>query len=249
VGWRDAALLPAGLGLSLLGDAVQGGRDPLTLGDIASLTPDDVNPFDRTAARSWSPTWGNRSDRTRDALTATAVLVSFAPQVLRGRWRETATLGAIFAESALLVGGTTYVVKGLAGRERPYVHNSSLSADERFALAQSAGDDVFRSFFSGHASAAFTLAALMSTVFTDLHGRSAASDALWGASMSVAALTAFARVKAGQHYPSDVLVGAAVGTAIGTLVPALHRTGRRRAVEVAAGPGGIAVRIPLGAGR
>ncbi len=78
---------------------------------------------------------------------------------------------------------------------------------------------------------------------------SAASDALWAASLSAAALTGYARVKAGQHYPSDVLVGAAVGGAVGILVPALHSTARTSGVQVTAGPGGMSVRVPWGGGR
>ena len=252
VGRQDALFLPAGVGLSLLGDRLGRDHDPLTLVEIAGLGPEDVNAFDRSATRNWSSTWADRSDLGRDAILGASVLVSFAPQVskvLDGRWREATTLGVLFVESAFLVGGTTLVVKGLAGRRRPYVYNESLPADERLALARSAGDDVFRSFFSGHSSAAFATAALMSTIYTDLHGRTRASYALWAGSMSVAALTGYARVKAGQHYPTDVLVGAAVGTAIGWLVPALHRADRKTPVEVQAGPRGFAFRIPWSPGR
>lgn len=244
LGSRDAVLLPAGAGLSLLGGLLGRDHDPLTLEELAPLGPDDVNAFDRPAARNWSPTWAHRSDHARDALLGASVLVTFAPQVLDGRWRDAATLGALFLESALLTGGTTLVVKELVGRERPWVHNASLPASERLALADRAGDDAFRSFFSGHTSAAFATAALMSTIYTDLHGRTRASYALWAGSMSVAALTGYARVKAGQHYPSDVLVGAVVGASIGWLVPTLHRTGRTSDAEVQAGPLGFAVRVP-----
>ncbi len=246
VGARDAALLPVGAGLSLLGELVAPDPAPLTREQIAALSPDDINPFDRTAARSWSKAWGDRSDRSRDALLGAAVLVSFAPQVFDGRWRESVTLGVMFGEAFLLVEGATYTVKELAGRKRPWVYNTSLSVDERHARALSSPHDVRRSFFSGHTSAAFTLATLMSTVYADVHGRSATSDALWAASLSVAALTAYARVKAGQHYPSDVLVGAAVGSAVGILVPAMHRGGGTSSVQVTAGPGGMSVRVPWG---
>ncbi|MDP2956119.1 MAG: phosphatase PAP2 family protein [Longimicrobiales bacterium] len=249
LGARDAVLLPVGAGLSLLGDLVASDPSPLTREQIAALSPDDINSFDRTAARSWSKAWGDRSDQSRDALLGAAVLVSFAPQVLGGRWKESVTLGVMFTEAFLLVEGATYTAKELAGRKRPWVYNTSLSVDERHALSQSRPRDVRRSFFSGHTSAAFTLATLMSTVYGDVYGRSAASDALWAASLSAAALTGYARVKAGQHYPSDVLVGAAVGSAVGILVPSLHRAARTSGVQVTAGPGGLSVRVPWGGGR
>ena len=52
-----------------------------------------------------------------------------------------------------------------------------------------------------------------------------AKGLVWGSTMSVAALTAYARVAAGRHFPSDVIVGAIVGSAIGHLIPRSHRLG------------------------
>jgi membrane-associated phospholipid phosphatase len=44
------------------------------------------------------------------------------------------------------------------------------------------------------------------------------------------------RIAAGQHFPSDVLVGAAAGTAIGLLIPWLHRRSSRAQLSVTATP-------------
>jgi membrane-associated phospholipid phosphatase len=249
LGRRDAVLLPVGAGLFLLGHLVAPEPEPLTRAEVIALSPEDVNGFDRVAARSWSESWGTASDRGRDALLGAAVLVSFAPHVREGQWRDAVTLGVMFTEAALLLEGTTYVAKDLTGRRRPWVHNSSLSVEERLALSAADPLDARRSFFSGHAATAFTLATLMSTVYADVHGRSRSSDALWAASLSAAALTGFARVKAGMHYPSDVLVGAAVGAVIGRVVPALHRVDRASPVQLSATPQGIVVRVPWSPGR
>jgi len=243
LGTRDAVLVPVGAGLSLLGDRVTSNRDPLTRAEIAGLTSGDVNGLDRTAARSWSSAWGDRSDWTRDLTPAAAAALTFA-RMFQGRWRDGATMGVMFAEAYLLLRGVTYTTKGLAGRKRPFLHNESLSVDERLALADDDPQDAYQSFFSGHSSAAFALATMMSTVFTDLHGRSTLSDVLWVSGLSVAGFTAYARVRAGMHYPSDVLVGAAVGTAIGYGVPWLHRVTRSPGVGVSVGPDGLSVRIP-----
>lgn len=252
LGRADLALLPAAVGASLLGDAVAPEPRLLTRAEVSPLSPDDINAFDRMAARSWSGSWGDASDVSLDRLLVATVLTTFVPSAARGGWRGAAAMAVMFTESALLLEGTTYLAKDLTGRRRPWVFNSSLSVEERLAL--SAGDplDARRSFFSGHAAASFTLATLLSTVVTDVYGRSWVTDAIWAASLSTAAFTAVARVKAGMHYPSDVLVGAAVGTAIGRLVPALHRVddtpSAQVAVRMSAIPGGIAVTIPLGGG-
>lgn len=245
---RDVILLPVAAGVSVLGDLVAPAPDPLSRTELAGLSPDDVNAFDRVAARSWSEAWGTASDRSRDALVVAAVLTSFPTQVRDERWRNVVTLGVMFIEAGLLVEGATYLAKDLTGRRRPWTHNASLPVDERLALAAADPLDARRSFFSGHASSAFALATLLATVYTDVHGRSRASDALWAASLSAAALTGVARVKSGMHYPSDVLVGAAVGAAIGRMVPALHRVDRASPVHVSAGPAGVVVSVPFAGG-
>lgn len=244
LGKRDAVLAPLGLGLTLLAEQIVDTRG-LSVSELAAYGPDDINPFDRPAARNWSPTWDDRSDWGRDALVVGSVLASFAPQVARGRVGNTVTLGALFAESYLLLAGSTRTVKRLAGRERPYLHNSGLSPEARLGVARDEGD-AFESFWSGHAAAAFVTATLLSTVYQDVHGRSRTSDLLWASSLSVAAFTGYARVAAGKHYPSDVIVGAAVGSAIGVLVPRMHRRRGPASATVSASPAGIVVRIPLG---
>jgi membrane-associated phospholipid phosphatase len=53
------------------------------------------------------------------------------------------------------------------------------------------------------------------------HDGSAKRIALIG--FPVAALTGYLRIAGDKHYMSDVLTGAAVGSAIGYMVPRLHR--------------------------
>lgn len=242
LGKPDLVLAPLGLGLTLLAEQLVDTRG-LSVAELAAFSPDDINPFDRPAARNWSPTWDDRSDRGRDALVVGSVLASFAPQVLRGRVGNTVTVGAIFAESYLLLAGSTRSMKRLVGRERPYLHNDEISPEERLETARGEGD-ALESFWSGHAAAAFVTATLLSTIYQDVHGRSRGSDLLWASSLSLAAFTSYARVAAGKHYPSDVLVGAAVGSAIGVLVPRLHRKGSALAGGLSVSPGGVVVRIP-----
>jgi hypothetical protein len=44
----------------------------------------------------------------------------------------------------------------------------------------------------------------------------------------LAGATSNLRVRAGKHFYSDVLAGAAIGTGVGVLVPALHLQGQAR---------------------
>jgi membrane-associated phospholipid phosphatase len=60
-------------------------------------------------------------------------------------------------------------------------------------------------------------------VFAARHPRSRWVAPVWVIGMTLASTTAIARVAAGKHFWTDILVGAAVGSATGVAIPALHR--------------------------
>ena len=80
-------------------------------------------------------------------------------------------------------------------------------------------------------------------VFTDVHGSSNWSHVVWGSTLTLATLTGIARVKAGVHYPTDVIAGAIAGSAIGYLVPRLHRKGGEGRLGVVVSPTRMGLRL------
>jgi membrane-associated phospholipid phosphatase len=205
---RDFLLLPLGLGMTVLGESLCDNQDPITLEEIRLLDRYDVNGFDRSATYNWSP-----------QLYSSLLLLS-VPPLLHAKLSETAIVATMFLESCLFLSGFTFMTKATVGRRRPYLYNTSLSVEERHSIG---GDDAYFSFFSGHTAAAFTAATFLSKVITDIHGDSILTKLLWGSSLTLAAMTGYARFKAGKHYPSDVIAGAVVGFAIGYLIPTLHK--------------------------
>ena len=236
---KDYWLLPMSVGLAALGKSLHDNQAHITLEEILTLDRNAINAFDRSATNNWSPRWSDRSDLTRDILVYSSFFFVVAPPILETEWTNALTVAAMFAESSLLLAGATSLTKAAVGRKRPYLYNTDLSLEERLAVR----DDPSSSFFSGHTSAAFMAAAFVSKVFNDIHGRSIWSGFVWGTSLSLAALTGFARVKAGMHYPSDVIVGAAVGFAIGYLVPTLHKKKWGDRASVSAGPNFVCFRL------
>jgi membrane-associated phospholipid phosphatase len=102
----------------------------------------------------------------------------------------------------------TSATKGVVGRKRP-------NEDDARLLGESTKS---RSFFSGHASTTFCLA-----TYTTLFTRRTTDRLLYRTGVplvtfSAATYAAWSRVAEHRHYPSDVIVGAAAGTAIGALV-------------------------------
>ena len=115
---------------------------------------------------------------------------------LRGppRWRQSLALSALLGAESLVV---NQGVKRLFGRTRP-----TASGDPRFPVRRPSTS----SFPSGHASAAFFAAAIL----TRATSRSLAP--VWYSTATIVALSrAYVRI----HHPSDVVAGAALGIALG----------------------------------
>jgi membrane-associated phospholipid phosphatase len=119
------------------------------------------------------------------------------------------------AANLLLLTATKEIVR----RPRPYTH-SELPAVQRFAQEQ--GSEAYVSFYSGHASSAFTAAVAGSLLYAGRTREPWSRHLMWGTELLLAGTTAQLRVRAGRHYRTDIWVGSAVGTAIGVAVPALH---------------------------
>ncbi len=188
--------------------------------DPLQLNRNNVPGPDRIALGLRSGKADDWSDRTLLACTALPLL-SAAGAFCSGEggsFREALTVLAMYAESSSLTHGLTSLAKNTFRRPRPYAYDPSILLETR------RGDDAARSLWSGHTAAAFNGAVFAGTVFQAYHPDSPLVIPLWTAGLSAATATAVLRVKAGQHFPSDVIVGAAVGSLTGWLIPRLHRT-------------------------
>jgi membrane-associated phospholipid phosphatase len=113
------------------------------------------------------------------------------------------------------------VVSTAAGRARPY---SARCESEPDFNRQCGKPDQYRSFFSGHTALAFSSAGLVCAHHANvpLYGGKGADAVACGVSMATATTVGTLRMVAHRHYFSDVLVGAAVGGALGAGLPLLH---------------------------
>lgn len=133
---------------------------------------------------------------TQLAMAGTALAVPNAD----GPWQRKPERLVIEELSVLLTAGTTSAIKSLTDRERPDGSND-------------------RSFPSGHASQSFTMARMACLNVDDLPGLSRG----WRITLkttftTMAGATAWSRVEGGKHYPSDVLVGAALGNFVAVFI-------------------------------
>ena len=191
------------------------------------LDPAAVNTLDRTFMCPYDKTMDDVSLAfCVAALASPAVLVSESPA-------EYPTIAVMYAESLAISYGTKELFKYLISRERPYMYY----ADTPMDMVES--DEHNESFFSGHTIAAFTGAAFTSYVFAKYNPDSAWRIPVTVASFALASATAAFRVASGNHFMTDVLAGAVLGTAIGIAVPALHTLFADNDTSVSVSPFGL----------
>jgi membrane-associated phospholipid phosphatase len=111
---------------------------------------------------------------------------------------------------------TVETVKHIVHRPRPYAHYCEPPAAGALCKVDSR-----LSFFSGHTAAAFAAATAAGEIARMKGYRNATTIRSTG--LALAAATGLLRTAADRHYLSDVVVGAAVGWAIGKGVARLHK--------------------------
>jgi membrane-associated phospholipid phosphatase len=121
---------------------------------------------------------------------------------------EVRRTGLHVAQSVLYATAITTVVKTLLGRQRPFLNGGP------YIFHGPTFRDDWNSLPSGHTTLAF---ALCSSLAADID-RPWATVGLYG----IAALTGLSRIYVDRHWASDVVLGAAVGTACGYGVVHLH---------------------------
>ncbi len=196
---------------------------------------DALNALDRPVVR-----YGWRgADRASDML-----MIGIPVLALGGKLIDLDRGPRPFFEDLLLISESLAVAMAIqrtvslaVRRPRPYMYRSwdPLETEERRDA------DANLSFFSGHTTTAFSLAASFAYTYSVRRPRSGLRPLIWLASLAVAASVGVLRVASGEHFWSDVIVGAIVGTSVGIAVPALHRRrvrGHRFHAALAPGPGG-----------
>lgn len=188
--------------------AAHAARSPWVWAPLAGAAVLQIDSWDEDVAE-WAtdaaPVFGSVqnaedwSDGLRDAsVLGYAVSVLAAPSgELDSDWLAAKARGAAVGAGAFAAtAGTTSALKSMVSRERP-----------------DGTDD--ESFPSGHASTAAVFGTMTVRNLQSIEMTPALRTTLEVGAGAITAGTAWARVEAGAHYPSDVLVGVALGNFMG----------------------------------
>jgi hypothetical protein len=182
--------------------------------DVQTLHRENVFGPDRFAIDLSCSGHASASDITRNGAIALPIFLAGSSI----RWKTLYEDMVMYTESVLFLEGFTMFCKGVFRRPRPYAFRSTGPISVYGAS----------SFFSGHTAAAFNGAVFAGTVFQKRYPDSPWVVPVWIIGLSMATTAAIFRVTSGNHFPTDVLAGAVVGSVTGWLIPHLHRQENRR---------------------
>jgi membrane-associated phospholipid phosphatase len=207
------------------------GPELLVAGAFAA-TAAGLLPFDETIARRMQRP-GLQRDRTLRHLATDLRLIGVPGTVIAaptlyvaGRLAHrpgVADLGLHTTEAIALAVAVGFVIKGVAGRARPFVVGDTSAGV--LHPGRGFGDDAYASLPSGHAIAGFATASALTAEIARASGR-----ATWYVAplaYGTATLIALSRLYHDQHWASDVALGAGIGTLSGLAVVRYHHTGPR----------------------
>lgn len=211
-------------------------QDPNTWGPAAGAAVIAIGGWDDDIS-DWAventPIFGSTenavdaSDTLRTLSHVSMISTALAAPNQPGPWGSRIGRWAIEEAGVITATQTTSVLKGVTGRERPD------------------GEDD-RSFPSGHATRAFAYVANSRRNLDLMKLSNTARNALKSGFTALAAGSGWARVEGGKHYPTDVLVGAALGNFVAILIhDAFLGRESRVAVEtsLSSDGGSLAIRI------
>jgi membrane-associated phospholipid phosphatase len=237
--WRWPKFTPVEFGISL-------GMAGLAMGSLAIPgqtkwgTGGATNEFDRSARNALRLSDEEASLYARDASDVGLVLLINARLVdslfvtwwYHDKGSTALQMALIDGQTIAFAAGIQSFTAAIVGRERPYVSAICESSPDKES-GDCLSNNRTRSFFSGHSTLAFTLAALTCVhhINLPLYGGGPAEAVPCAATLAVASGVALLRVAGDQHYTTDIMTGAAFGTAVGFAVPYLFHYGWPLSVE------------------
>jgi membrane-associated phospholipid phosphatase len=180
---------------------------------ILSLDINDINGFDRWAVRPYDKSIDKASYYPFYASTLLPFLFLTGKQTSKDFFK----LSFLYLETMSITGflytGSVY----LTNRYRPYAYSSETTMDQRTRGGAK------NSFYAGHVALVATSTFFMAKVYADYHPESNAKWVFYTLAGVATGATAYMRYRAGQHFPSDLLIGITQGTLTGILVPHFHK--------------------------
>ena len=208
-----------GLGAALSGSALacdkifhikENNYDAENLANPSGVSKADVAYFEQIFMNPYSKPLHLVGTGTMLMAMATPAVFAVMPQ------NEWLTIGTMYVETMLFAQGFKEWAKLMVYRARPYMYFEGYPQDK---LEEG---DWNCSFPSGHTTLSFAGAAFTTMVFCQCFPESKWKYAVAGGAFGIAAVTGALRMASGNHFLTDVLAGALLGSICGFAVPYMH---------------------------
>jgi membrane-associated phospholipid phosphatase len=199
-----------------------------------------LNALDRPAAGIWDAGHSNLGEFLIASVYTLTVLFDLLDVIKADEPFSSFLVDlAVMAEAVLLNGALNQIAKLAVARPRPLLYERALDHPRQ------ADPDSYLSFYSAHTSSAFALTLAYAQTFAYRHPDSPYRFLVYAGAVLVSGAIGASRIAAGKHFPSDVLVGAAAGAAVGLAIPWLHRNDQGVQLSVSAAPGSVGVSLTI----
>lgn len=239
----DIPVAGAAVAWTLYGFSQVSNKDGVSVSTVDALKKSDLNWFDRWAVRPYSRSVDKLSYVPfYVAMPLPLIVCSIDKKLRKDFWKLTFLYGEAMTLTGVLYTSATHYVN----RFRPLVYSSESPMDVRTS------GNARNAFFAGHVALVGTSVFFVAKVLADYHPDSKVKWLYYSLAGAITGATAYLRHRAGEHFPSDIVVGAGVGVASGLLTPSLHRirtmnNNRRLTVLPFSGQGhGVALFYRLG---
>ncbi|MBC7933961.1 MAG: phosphatase PAP2 family protein [Rhizobacter sp.] len=198
------------------------GGDKTPEAEIVALNPDDLNSIDRSTANNNSEKAKAASDKFFYCSMSAPLFLLFDKKIRK----DAGKVGLLYLE-AMAITGTIYTSSSMIARRfRPYTYNANVE------MARRRGGGGRNSFPAGHPAVVATSIFFMAKVYSDYHPEMKNKWILYTVAGGASLATGLLRIQAGQHFPTDVMVGIPVGILSGILVPHFHKNRENRNLTI-----------------
>lgn len=222
--WVSGSIGLGGTITNILGVRSLLNKDSIPLDKVLALSPEDVNAFDRYALRRDLDKVDLAKNLSDIGLYATFFLPAtlFIDKAIAKEWKDISLM--YFETQAIAANVYAWGPFGprLIDRYRPGAYYTAFSLEER-RLGRKRN-----SFFSGHVSTTATASFFMAKVYCDFHPELGKKKILiYSLALIPPVFVGHNRIRSLNHFPTDVIMGTAVGALVGILVPVLHKNKKR----------------------
>jgi len=209
---REVIVFGSGIALGVINISLIDNKKPVSDEELFNLSRENLSAFDRGAVNNWSPA----SAELSNVLLITAIaspLLLFTSSAVRN---DVGTFSTMYLQNILTTYSVSHLPKALIRRYRPYAYNKDIPDEIRQNV------DATHSFFSAHTSITFASAVFLSITFGKYNPGSNLNPYIWASSLLLATATGYLRYTSGNHFPTDIITGAVIGSLIGYLIPLIH---------------------------